>query len=269
VILLGFDTATAATVVGLALADGTLLQARDDPQQGERPGHATRLLPLVDGLLVEAGLGWDQVERIAVGVGPGTFTGLRIGIATARALAQSLDVELVGVSSLDALPYSAGEHVQGETSRVEAASILAVIDARRGEVFVAAYEGEQQLLTPRAVSPDRVGELLEGISSDAGAEQWIALGNGAVLYRDAFERAGVSVPPDDSERHRIQSSAICGLGSRLSIHAQAQLSSDPSSSDLSSRPSGGPSGRARDGVEAIVPDYRRRPDAEAALEGVT
>jgi tRNA threonylcarbamoyladenosine biosynthesis protein TsaB len=77
-IVLGFDTATAATVVGLRMADGETLQARDDPAQGERPGHATRLLAMTDELLARAGVGWRALDRIAVGLGPGTFTGLRI-----------------------------------------------------------------------------------------------------------------------------------------------------------------------------------------------
>src|SRR5262249_12513144 len=103
VIVLGFDTATPATTVGLRLADGDTLTARDDPQPGEHPGHATRLLEMVAELLAGAGIGWEQLDRIAVGVGPGPFTGLRVGVATARGLAQALSVPVVGVSSLEAL----------------------------------------------------------------------------------------------------------------------------------------------------------------------
>jgi tRNA threonylcarbamoyladenosine biosynthesis protein TsaB len=228
VIVLGLDTATPATVVGLALADGTVLQASDNPQPGERPGHSTRLLPFAHELLVEAGLGWDRVERIAVGVGPGTFTGLRIGIATARALAQSMDVELVGVSSLRALAFGGPK-------------TLAAIDARRAEVFVAAYDGDQELLAPRAVRPAALAELLEGAMLDTSAEDWIAVGDGALLYRDAFERLGVRVPAGGSECHRIQASAICALA----------VGSPGSGTG-----------------QAIVPDYLRRPDAEVSLESV-
>ena len=112
-IVLGLDTATPATVVGLRLADGRTLQARDDPEARQRPGHATRLLPLANDLLVEAHIDWSELERIAVGVGPGTFTGLRIGIATARGLAQSLGVELVGVSSLRALAQGSQTRAPG------------------------------------------------------------------------------------------------------------------------------------------------------------
>jgi tRNA threonylcarbamoyladenosine biosynthesis protein TsaB len=226
-IVLGFDTATPSTAVGLRLADGTILQARDDPEGGRRPGHATRLLPLVDGLLGKAGIGWSELDRIAVGVGPGTFTGLRIGIATARGLAQSLGVELVGISSLRALAFGG-------------ARVLAVIDARRAEVFVAAYDGERELLTAQAVRPDGLAELLQRTPIDTSAEEWTALGDGAVHYRASLEQVGASVPPDGSERHRIQASAICELGCRRPDSAC---------------------------VATVVPDYRRRPDAEIALEG--
>lgn len=106
-IVLGFDTSTPATAVALRLPGGTIIQARDDPKEGDRPGHATRLLALAADLLAGAGLRFADLERIAVGVGPGTFTGLRVGVATARGLAQSLDVKLVGVSSLRALAVAA------------------------------------------------------------------------------------------------------------------------------------------------------------------
>ncbi len=71
-----------------------MLQVRDDPSPNAHPGHATRLLAMADDLLRGAGIGWSALDRIAVGVGPGTFTGLRVGVATARGLAQSLGVEL-------------------------------------------------------------------------------------------------------------------------------------------------------------------------------
>ena len=84
--ILAFDTATRATAVALAGTGERVLEARDDPPPGERPRHASRLLPLTAELLERAGIGFEDIDRLAVGVGPGTFTGLRIGVATARAL---------------------------------------------------------------------------------------------------------------------------------------------------------------------------------------
>lgn len=90
--VLGLDTATPSTAVAVLLDDGTTaFERRDDPPAGERPAHAARLLELAEAVLEEAALDWDAVTRLAVGVGPGGFTGLRIGIATARALAQARD----------------------------------------------------------------------------------------------------------------------------------------------------------------------------------
>jgi tRNA threonylcarbamoyladenosine biosynthesis protein TsaB len=264
-IVLGFDTATVATVVGLTLADGSTLQARDDPTDEQRPGHATRLLPLASGLLAEAGLGWSELERIVVGVGPGTFTGLRIGIATARGLAQSLGVTLVGVSSLRALAHGVKQRttaeaagadpvirvdgaagVDGTLGAEEGAGVLAVIDARRGEAFVAAYDGDIELIAPHALPPSAMGELLERAAARTNLQRWIAVGDGALRYRDALERPGVVVPGARSALHRIQARAICELGTH---------------------PPTRPPARAPAGDEQVVPDYRRRPDAEIALEG--
>src|SRR6478672_2493232 len=136
-IVLGLDTATPATAVALRLDDGRTTQARDDPAPGEHPGHATRLLAMAHELLSASGVRWSEIERIAAGVGPGTFTGLRVGLATARGLAQSLEIELVGVSSLAALAAGA---LQQDAPAQAPARVLAVIDARRGEVFAAVYE---------------------------------------------------------------------------------------------------------------------------------
>jgi tRNA threonylcarbamoyladenosine biosynthesis protein TsaB len=244
-IVLGIDTSTPATAVGLTLPYGQVLQARDDPQGERRPGHATRLLPLASGLLVEADLAWAGIERVAVGVGPGTFTGLRIGVATARGLAQSLGVELVGVSSLLALSHAARTHGPNDK-----AGTLAVIDARRDEVFVAAYNGDSEVIPPLALAPTEIAELIEQARVDTGLERWLAVGDGAIRYRDALELSGASVPGDGSTLHRIDARAICELGS-----------------DPAALPSADPSGSPLAGDIAVVPDYLRRPDAEIALEG--
>jgi tRNA threonylcarbamoyladenosine biosynthesis protein TsaB len=229
-IVLGFDTATSATAVALRLTDGRTLEARDDPSPGAHPGHATQLLGMADELLAEGGIGWQQVQRLGVGVGPGTFTGLRVGVATARGLAQSLGCELAGVSSLRALALGArrGERPGG---------VLAAIDARRGEVFVAAYgPGFEELLAPRALAPELLGEALAELGPGAGP--WTAIGDGALRYRAAVEAAGVSVPEDASPLHLLHGTAICELAGATA-----------------------PAGEAG----AVLPDYRRRPDAELAL----
>jgi tRNA threonylcarbamoyladenosine biosynthesis protein TsaB len=197
VILVAMDTATPSTVAGVLLDDGRVVEARDDPPEGSRGEHASRLLPLVERALEEAGVTWDDVERIAVGVGPGGFTGLRIGIATARALAQARGLPLVPVSSLAAL--AAGAEPPG--------AVAAVIDARRGEVFAGAWAGERLLLEPAALAPDALAERLRALDPPVQA-----VGDGAVRFRSALEGAGVAVPVDGSAVHRIAAAPLCRLG---------------------------------------------------------
>jgi tRNA threonylcarbamoyladenosine biosynthesis protein TsaB len=231
VIVMGFDTATSSTAVGLRMADGNTLEDRDDPAPGAHPGHATRLLGMAQRLLAEAGLGWRQLDRLGVGVGPGTFTGLRVGVATARGIAQSLGLELAGVSSLRALAHAASASGQAP------GGVLAVIDARRGEVYAAAYgsDGREQL-APRALAPQRLGETLA--EAGLGEGPWLAVGDGAVRYRDAVQGSSAKVPEDSSPLHRLRGRSICELAG-----AQA------------------PAGE----LSEVLPDYRRRPDAELAL----
>jgi tRNA threonylcarbamoyladenosine biosynthesis protein TsaB len=123
-----------------------------------------------------------------------------------------------------------------------------VVDARRGEVFVAGYlTGEEpsneldsphELISPRALPPGEVGDVLV-----AGGAPWLAIGDGAVRYREQLESTGATVPGDGSPLHRVSAEAICELGARVTV-ASSQ-------------------------IEAILPDYRRRPDAEIALEGAS
>lgn len=233
VIVLGFDTATPATAVALRLADGTTLRANDDPGEGERPGHVTRLLPLADGLLAQAGLEWRALQRIAVGLGPGTFTGLRIGLATARGIAQSLAVELVGVSTLQVLAHAALE----DAARPD--GVLAAIDARRGEIFLAAHAADGELLAPRAVRPADLGALLARLRESRPGGDWLAVGDGALRYREALQEHGALLPEDASPLHRPDAGRICEL-------ALAAPAGD---------------------LEAVLPEYVRRPDAEIALQG--
>jgi tRNA threonylcarbamoyladenosine biosynthesis protein TsaB len=253
VIVLGFDTSTSATAVALRLADRRAIEARDDPLAGAHPGHATRLLEMAEELLAGAGVAWRELDRIAVGLGPGTFTGLRVGIATARGLAQSLAVELVGVSSLRALAREAlaedGAGAQALAAHASAGAVLSVIDARRGEAFAAAYaSGEagapRELTSPRAIAPAGLADVLAEAEQVGGVPEprhsgWLAVGDGAVRFREQLESAGAVVAPDGSPLHRLHAVAVCELG----VLEHPVL------------------------VQEILPDYRRRPDAELALQG--
>jgi tRNA threonylcarbamoyladenosine biosynthesis protein TsaB len=201
VIVLAMDTATPATAVALAGA-GAPVELRHEPEPGERPGHVSRLLPLVEQALAEGGVTWEDVDRIAVGVGPGTFTGLRIGIATARGLAHARGLPLAGVSTLHALAAEAGEQQRHD------GPVVAVLDARRGEAFAAAWAPDgTPLFEPVAFRPEVLSERVNRLQPGP-----LAVGDGAVRFRDVLEAAGAAVPEDGSALHRVQARQVAILG---------------------------------------------------------
>jgi tRNA threonylcarbamoyladenosine biosynthesis protein TsaB len=163
VLTLAFDTATA--VATSALADG-------DELLGERVSRAQTLLEDVDALLRQAGAHPSELDRLAVGVGPGSFTGVRIGLAVARGLALSLEVPGSGVSTLAALAAGA----PGATP---------VVDAKRREVFTL-IGGEPRVLAPQELPLEQ------------GA---VCVGDGARRYRTLLEKRGAFVPAEDDDRH--------------------------------------------------------------------
>jgi tRNA threonylcarbamoyladenosine biosynthesis protein TsaB len=194
-VILGLDTATPATVVAVLPDEGEPVELRHEPAPGERPGHATQLLALARLALAAIGADFGDVRRIGVGVGPGTFTGLRIGVATARALAQATGAQVAPVSTLEALAVAAG------TER----AVLAVLDARRGEAYVAAFRDGERLLAPMAVAPEGLAAL-----ADPAHAPWLAVGDGAVRFRDRLESAA-EVPADASPLHGASALAVCRL----------------------------------------------------------
>ena len=230
--IVALDTATRATVAALLrTGDPALeLEARDDPAPGERPRHATRVLELVADVMDRGGVGWDDVDAIAVGVGPGTFTGLRIGVASARALARARGIPLVGVSTLQSLACNA----PADDGAGRDGSVLAVLDARRGEVFAAGWplgdrDGPPTLLSARACPPEALGEVLGAMGPCT-----LAIGEGAVEFREVLERAGALIPDDHSAIHRVSAINHCRLA--LSMRGNSP--------------------------DQVQPEYLRLPDAE-------
>jgi len=223
--VLGFDTATADTAVAL-VRDGEVLAESvcgPDPDSG-RPVHARALLVAID-RAVAAGGGWGATDRIAVGIGPGSFTGLRVGIAAARALARGRGLPLVGVGTLAVLAdgllaLDGGPHTPA----------LAVIDARRGQAFAALYgPGGDEVWPPFVAGADELCERVAGLPSPP-----VAGGDGSLRFRLQLEGAGAVVVDAESPVHRVSARRLCVLGAAAAV----------------TRPGG------------VQPIYLRRPDAE-------
>jgi tRNA threonylcarbamoyladenosine biosynthesis protein TsaB len=162
VLILAFDTAT-STATSALVRDGTVL--------GEDATAPVRVLEGIDSLLREAGVEARELDALAVGIGPGSFTGVRMGLAAARGLALALDIPVAGVSTLAAL--AAG-----------APGAVPLIDAKRHELFL---EQDGEIVALPAAAFDAPGRT--------------CVGDGAVRYREHLERTGADVPRDDSELH--------------------------------------------------------------------
>ena len=217
-LILAFDTATSTATAAL-VRDGAVL--------GERAVPSRSLMAAIDALLHDAGLVPGDLDGVACGVGPGSFTGVRIGLAHARGIALALDVPVAGVSTLAALaagaragrsavPAGSG----GAAPAGSDADVIAVVDARRSEVFVLDGSGE------RCIRPDDL----------VFAPRTLLVGDGAVRYRELFERAGGDVPADASELHLP----------RARFHALLARSFGP--------------------ADEALPVYLRAPDAKKAVQ---
>lgn len=178
-LVLGIETSTQHASV--AIVTQTEVVASYELGRGKSQDQV--LVPAVQGLLRDSGLAWSQLGGVAVGLGPGLFTGLRVGVATAKTLAHALGVSIAGLSSLDVLAYGV---------RYTRRSICACIDARRDEVFWAFYHpvpGGVQRATEFRCAPAShcVNEI------EARGEPVLVVGNGPFIYFKEFENLGADL----------------------------------------------------------------------------
>ena len=227
-----FDTAT--EVLAVALGNDREILARSSIDAGR--SHLELLLPEIERLMGSAALAPADLEAIVAGTGPGTFSGLRVGIATARALAQTLEVPLTGFSTLEAVALEASQEVSAGSM------LLPVIDARRGQVFSRLYrkEGDGRVQTESdvlCVEPER---LRERIATLTGARV-LAAGNGAVVYSEILSASReFDLLPGDHPGNRVNAA----------WHLKGADSSgayDPA------------------GLLTVVPEYVREPDADKTI----
>lgn len=234
--IVALDTATDDVVVAATREGEVLFESASAPHSAGRPRHGeTALRAVVDA--VEAAGGWEHVGFLGIGIGPGSFTGLRIGIVTGRALAQATRVAAVPVSTLGALALGIADSSASGKQR----PLLPALDARRGELFVQLHDARGQALgAPAAIEPGAIGSWLEehesGITSGDGGP--LAAGAGALRFARELEAAGVEVLRDEDPAHRLAGRWLCSLAA----------AGEPTS------------------PEGIRPNYLREPDAKRWLE---
>jgi len=222
-LILGIESATAQ--VGCAIGGHEGVLASTHSARGRR--HAESLAPQIEFILSQARIDISEISVVAVDVGPGLYTGLRVGISTAMATAFGLSVPMIGVSSLDLLAFPA---------RYTRRLIVATIDARRGELFTAFYRqvpgGVQRVSEPRVVTPeDLAGEL------QAASTECLVVGDGALRYREMLEAIKKVEIADDSLAYPSAASLV------TLAHARALREEFVQPAE-------------------IAPLYLRRPDAE-------
>jgi len=173
--VLAFDCCLAACSAALLDEDG-VLAARHEPMQR---GQAERLVPMVEEVRLEAGLSWRQVDLICVTVGPGSFTGVRIGLAAALGFALAADIPLLGLTTLEAA-----------TAAIAHRATIAAIDARRDQVYVQAFSaGRAPLCPPQVLSAEAASAL-------APPHPFVVVGPGAMLLMPHFKEGAVLLPGD-------------------------------------------------------------------------
>ena len=170
-LVLGVDTSTLVMSVALTAGDRLLAESTFDLPRG----HSRALLGAADHLFGRCGVGAADLDGIAVGRGPGSFTGLRIGMALAKGLALAFEKPIWGISSLHALARA--------WQRGPDDLVLACIDARKGEIYVGGWQGENNVFEERVVAPDR---LAEALLLELPGRSLTLVGSGATAYRDAL-----------------------------------------------------------------------------------
>ncbi|MGH2821169.1 MAG: tRNA (adenosine(37)-N6)-threonylcarbamoyltransferase complex dimerization subunit type 1 TsaB [Actinomycetota bacterium] len=175
-LVLGIETSTPQASVAIGSEQGVVASAL----VARGASYNEFLLPGVRFCLDQSGLGYRNIGGIAVSVGPGLFTGMRVGVATAKGLAQALSVPIVGMASLDLVAYEV---------RYTSKTICAVLDARRNQVFHAFYRsspgGIQRMSDYRVETPEQLA-----IGLESRPEEVLMVGNGALLYQEVFAEAG-------------------------------------------------------------------------------
>ncbi|HWP59368.1 MAG TPA: tRNA (adenosine(37)-N6)-threonylcarbamoyltransferase complex dimerization subunit type 1 TsaB [Candidatus Acidoferrales bacterium] len=232
--VLGIDTAT--RIASAAVLDGGRVVAEATSQEGEaRPGgrgnHAETLIPLIDAVLQKAAVACEQLDAIAVSIGPGSFTGIRIGLSVAKGLAYQGAAAVVGVPTLAAI-----------AARVDdwESLICPLLDARKGEVYAGLFSRrgrDLERLSEDAVEP--VAATIEKVLAQSGAQPCLFVGDGVRMYGELIRRAlGEKALLSSGDRYVSTAASVARLG-------QARIETC-----------------GRDSLESLAPLYLRPAEAE-------
>lgn len=221
--LLAVDTST--TSCSVALFSGDRLLAETLYAAGKT--HSRHLMSMIHRMLERCRCEPEDIDGIAVTRGPGTFTGLRIGISTVKGLAAATGASVVGVSSLAALAFPLTLHD---------CPVVAMIDARRGEVYYTQYRGSVQPAT-------RVSVAAPETTAAALPEDAVLVGSGALIYREVFENRSPGIRFADTTQHVIRAASV----GRLAMVRFKQGDVDP--------------------IDALIPEYIRKSDAQIQMAG--
>lgn len=202
--VLSFDTSTTFASVALVSGSDEAAEVLAEGQSGEN-NHSERLLVVIDDVLRTAGIPLARIHGVAVGAGPGSFTGLRIGMATAKGLAFALNKPLWAVSSLAALALDI-TRVPGIKDDLDRALIVPILDARRGEVYAGFYRtsgpGVVGLSKERVLPPVQLADCIRTVRAETQLERVYVLGNGLEAYAGQLEESlyGLAHAPEGALR---------------------------------------------------------------------
>ena len=187
-IVLGLDTCLSSCSVAVLDGERVLAASREVMARG----HQERLAPMARDVMADAGLAFDRLDRIAVTVGPGSFTGLRVGIAFAKGLALALDLPAVSVGTLEALATEAD------------GLVFPAIDARRGQLYLQAFENGRPLMAPDALTAETAAARIAEISQ---GRPFTLVGSGAPLLAD-FAPSAETIAAEGADARQVARLAL-------------------------------------------------------------
>ena len=196
-LILGIDSTAVAASVAIADIDGGVVSGHSSFVLKNRLTHSETLMPMIDSALKVYGRNIGDVELIAVNAGPGSFTGVRIGVATAKGLADGLGIKCAAVSTLESL----SRNVRGFGG-----TVCPLMDARRGQFYNALFKGTKRLCPDRAISAEELSAELDKTNGKV-----ILCGDGANVYAELYKgKKRLLLAPEVAVDQNALSTAICG-----------------------------------------------------------